>query len=221
MFWRTILPSLAFTVVLGAVMFAVAGRFDWPGGYAFLAAMGGGGAVMEGWLTLADPALFKERHNHKQKKPPYDRVLLPVLFVLFPLWLVYMALQVRIYGIAEMPRWANYAGAVAVFLGFVGNISVFRANRFATAIVKVQASQTVSDKGPYAIVRHPMYGLGVLVYFAIPVALGCWEGLAGAALMALLLAMRVLFEEAQLKRELQGYDAYMTKVRYRLVPYLW
>lgn len=218
---RTLLRSLAFTVVLGAVLFAAAGRLDWPGGYAFLVAMGAGVLAMESWLALFDPALLRERRNHKQKKPLYDRILLPVLFVLFPVWLIFMAIDIRIYGIAEMPRWANYAGAVVVFLAFFGNIAVFRANRFATAIVKVQEAQTVSDRGPYGIVRHPMYGLGVLAYFAIPFALGSWVGLAGAPLLALPLAIRVLFEEAQLKRELAGYRDYMTKVRYRLIPFIW
>jgi protein-S-isoprenylcysteine O-methyltransferase Ste14 len=221
MFWRTVLRSLIFFAVLGAVLFTAAGRLDWPGGYAFLAAMGTGVLVMEGWLALFDPALLKERRNHKQAKPLYDRILLPLLFMLFPVWLITMAIDIRIYGIAQMPRWANYAGAVVVFLAFVGNIAVFRANRFATAIVKVQETQTVSDRGPYRIVRHPMYGLGVLTYFAIPFALGSWVGLAGAPFLALLLAIRVVFEEGQLKRELAGYEAYMGKVRYRLVPYVW
>lgn len=218
---RTLLRTLAFTIVLGAVLFAAAGRLDWPGGYAFLAAMGAGVLAMEGWLALFDPALLRERRNHEQKKPLYDRILLPVLFVLFPLWLITMAIDIRIYGIAEMPRWANYAGAVVVFLAFLGNIAVFRANRFATAIVKVQEAQTVSDRGPYRIVRHPMYSLGVLTYFAIPFALGSWVGLAGAPFLALPFAIRVLFEEAQLKRELAGYRDYMTKVRYRLIPLIW
>lgn len=221
MFWRTVLRSVAFMAVLGAVLFAVAGRLDWPGGYAFLCGMGGGVLVMESWLALADPALLKERHNHKQSKPPYDRLLLPLLFVLFPLWLITMAIDVRVYGIAQMPRWANYAGAALVFLAFAGNVAVFRANRFASAIVKVQERQTVSDKGPYRIVRHPMYALGVLAYCAIPFALGSWVGLAGVPLLALPLAVRALFEERTLRRELPGYQAYTAKVRYRLVPYVW
>ena len=218
---RALLRTIAITVVLGAVLFAAAGRFDWPGGYAFLAAMGAGGLAMEAWLALFNPALLRERRNHKQKKPLFDRILLPAIFVLFPIWLIAMAIAIRIYGIAQMPRWANYAGAVVVFLAFCGNIAVFRANRFATSIVKVQEAQTVSDRGPYRIVRHPMYGLGVLAYFAIPFTLGSWVGLAGAPVLALLFAIRVLFEEAQLQRELAGYRDYMTKVRYRLVPFIW
>jgi protein-S-isoprenylcysteine O-methyltransferase Ste14 len=35
------------------------------------------------------------------------------------------------------------------------------------------------------------------------------------------LAVRSVFEERFLKRELKGYDAYREKVRYRLIPFVW
>jgi hypothetical protein len=35
------------------------------------------------------------------------------------------------------------------------------------------------------------------------------------------LVLRILVEERFLRRELKGYDAYMKRVRYRLVPYVW
>jgi protein-S-isoprenylcysteine O-methyltransferase Ste14 len=36
-----------------------------------------------------------------------------------------------------------------------------------------------------------------------------------------LLAVRIVFEEQFLRRELPGYKAYTEKVRYRLVPFVW
>jgi protein-S-isoprenylcysteine O-methyltransferase Ste14 len=36
-----------------------------------------------------------------------------------------------------------------------------------------------------------------------------------------LLAVRILFEERFLKRELKGYKASTGRVRYRLIPWLW
>jgi protein-S-isoprenylcysteine O-methyltransferase Ste14 len=35
------------------------------------------------------------------------------------------------------------------------------------------------------------------------------------------LAVRSVFEEQFLKRELQDYGAYMRKVRWRLIPFVW
>ena len=36
-----------------------------------------------------------------------------------------------------------------------------------------------------------------------------------------LLAVRIVFEERFLREELQGYDSYTEKVRYRLIPFVW
>jgi protein-S-isoprenylcysteine O-methyltransferase Ste14 len=48
-------------------------------------------------------------------------------------------------------------------------------------------------------------------------ALGLVPGLA----LVVLLAARIVGEEKLLARELDGYDAYRAKVRYRLVPGVW
>ena len=46
-----------------------------------------------------------------------------------------------------------------------------------------------------------------------------------AALLAIipigLLTVRILFEERSLRRELKGYDAYMGRARWRLIPLFW
>jgi protein-S-isoprenylcysteine O-methyltransferase Ste14 len=51
--------------------------------------------------------------------------------------------------------------------------------------------------------------------------LGSWWGLAGAALLILVMAMRAVLEERALHAELDGYADYAARVRYRLVPRLW
>jgi protein-S-isoprenylcysteine O-methyltransferase Ste14 len=51
--------------------------------------------------------------------------------------------------------------------------------------------------------------------------LGSWYGLAGAAIMAAMLAMRAVLEERMLADELPGYRDYAARVRYRLAPGVW
>jgi protein-S-isoprenylcysteine O-methyltransferase Ste14 len=52
-----------------------------------------------------------------------------------------------------------------------------------------------------------------------------WLESYAAALLAIIpiavLAVRSVFEERFLKRQLKGYDAYTEKVRYRLIPFVW
>jgi protein-S-isoprenylcysteine O-methyltransferase Ste14 len=79
----------------------------------------------------------------------------------------------------------------------------------------------VISSGPYALVRHPMYFGGLLMFLGMPVALGSWWGLPGLIVMMPALLWRLLDEEKFLVERLQGYSEYRNKVRYRLVPFLW
>jgi Phospholipid methyltransferase len=75
--------------------------------------------------------------------------------------------------------------------------------------------------GLYGIVRHPMYA-GFVPFI---VGMSLWLESYAAAVLASVpigtLALRIPVEEQFLRRELQGYDAYMERVRYRLIPFLW
>src|SRR6266480_5732011 len=85
-----------------------------------------------------------------------------------------------------------------------------KVNPFAVPVVRLQEEihQRVIDTGSYAVVRHPMYA-----GFA-PMVIGpaLWLESSAAALIAILpiavLAVRSVFEERFLKRELEGYKAY-------------
>ena len=90
-------------------------------------------------------------------------------------------------------------------------------------MVKIQKERghRVVSSGPYAYVRHPMYAGALGFLIGAPLLLGSWWGLAGALLLVLAMAIRAVLEERALKAELDGYEDYAVRVRYRLVPYLW
>lgn len=221
---KAVLHTVIVTGVMGALLFYLAGTVDWPGAVLFLAAMGTGGLIMNLWLIRSDPGLYRERTNWRGRdKPLFERILLPLLNLVFFLWLAAMALDVRWHGTAQMPPWVNLAGGVVILAGFLANLRVFKANTFAAAIVRVQTERghKVVTGGPYALVRHPLYGIACVIYLAVPFALGSWRGLMGAPLPILVMAVRALAEERLLKRRLDGYEDYMKKTPYRFVPFVW
>jgi protein-S-isoprenylcysteine O-methyltransferase Ste14 len=220
---KAILRAVIVIALMGALLFLLAGTTNWLGAKLFLAAMGGGGLTMELWLAWADPALLKERTSRRTDKPKFERILLPLLNVLFFAWLAAMALDMRWHGTAQIPAWINFVGAAVILLGFLANLRVFRENTFAASIVRVQKERghKVVTTGPYALVRHPLYGIGCFVYLAIPFTLGSWRGVAAVPVMILVMALRALAEERLLQRQLEGYEDYMAKVRYRFVPFVW
>jgi protein-S-isoprenylcysteine O-methyltransferase Ste14 len=66
-----------------------------------------------------------------------------------------------------------------------------------------------------------MYAGLVLVSVGVPLWLGSYAATVAAAVPILSVAVRIIFEERFLGRELPGYAAYTQKVRYRLVPFVW
>jgi protein-S-isoprenylcysteine O-methyltransferase Ste14 len=52
----------------------------------------------------------------------------------------------------------------------------------------------------------------------MPLLLGSWWGLIGSAFFVVGVSFRSIGEEHTLKRELEGYGDYMSRVRYRLIP---
>src|SRR5262245_57885664 len=62
----------------------------------------------------------------------------------------------------------------AITLGIIGSVWAYRVNKFAEPRVRIQTERghVVSDTGPYAIVRHPIYVAGFLLVVGMPLALG-------------------------------------------------
>lgn len=113
-------------------------------------------------------------------------------------------------------------GALGIAISMYFNYLTFRANTFAASVVKIQKErkQVVISTGPYAYVRHPMYTGAVFYFFGTPLVLGSWYGLIFSFLLSVLLAYRAYLEEQILRKELEGYGAYMKQVPYRLIPYI-
>ena len=88
-------------------------------------------------------------------------------------------------------------------------------------VVEVQENQTVIDTGLYGIVRHPMYFATVLMFNAMPLILGSWISFVVFLVYPILIAKRIRNEEDVLENGLDGYKEYKSKVKYRLIPFIW
>lgn len=81
--------------------------------------------------------------------------------------------------------------------------------------------QRVVDTGVYGVVRHPFY-TGLLAFF---VGLVLWLGSYPAAIacgsLAFILVVRIAIEERYLRRNLDGYKSYRTRVRWKILPYIY
>lgn len=222
-----LIAGIVFNVVFYALLlFAPAGTLHWWRAWVFLAVtvVVMAVAIFSLWPDSAD--LFSQRAKGVIQKgqPLWDRILVVMLVLSYVGQIVFIPLDVfRFHLLPKPSNLVSLFGLALYVAGWWIMTLVMKANPFAVTVVRLQEErhQRVIDTGVYAIVRHPMYS-----GFA-PMAIGpaLWLQSYVAALLAVIpiavLAVRSVFEERFLKRELKGYEAYTEKVRYRLIPFVW
>ena len=225
MTFQLVLRSALWIAFMAAVLFIAAGNWGWIEGWAFIGIFTGGSIAFCAWLMRTDPELLKQRMGMVVQKDQarWDQIFMGSVVIGWNVWLALMALDSERYHLSHVPAWLEAVGGLLIVAGFFSTVPVFRANTFAAPVVRVQEErgQRVIDTGPYALVRHPMYAAAMLYLIGLPLLLGSWYGLLGMVAIAGAISWRATREEETLKRELPGYGAYMERVRWRLVPYLW
>jgi len=90
-------------------------------------------------------------------------------------------------------------------------------------MVRLQTDRNhrVATSGPYKFVRHPGYVGYIIIFLAIPLALGSLWTLNFSVIITILLIIRTYLEDKTLKKELKGYTEYSELVKYKLIPFIW
>jgi protein-S-isoprenylcysteine O-methyltransferase Ste14 len=222
---RMLVQTVVWLGITGALLFISAGTLDWPQAWILLAELGGLGLLSGFVIGQHDPALLRERMSGpiQKEQKSWDKVLISIFFALWMSQYVLNGLDAVRFHWSDVPLWLQVVGGLGIAFGFYAFHVVMMTNTFAAPVVKIQSERKhqVISTGPYAYVRHPMYAGAVLMILGTPLLLGSWYGIIVAAVLLALLALRAVKEENTLKAELEGYDAYAARVRYRLVPGIW
>ena len=215
---------VGFFVLFALALFLPAGTMAWLAGWIFLGLFFSFFLLTNLWLARHNPGLLQERTRlGTSDQQGWDKVLFPLLLVAPFAWLVFMSLDAVRFHWSPLPVWLQAAGAVILLCSFYLLFLTFRENSYLSTVVRVQADRghTVVSTGPYHFVRHPMYA-GMLVFMiGTSLLLGSGYGLVVGLIFILMVARRAVLEEHTLQEALPGYRAYMTQVKYRLVPYVW
>lgn len=208
-----------FIPVMMLVLFVPAGTLAYWQGWIYLLVLLVPALAIFPWLLKNSPDLLANRMRMREKNTTQQ-------WVVSLSWLFLVAAYV-VPGLDYRWGWSNtswpvvIAADVLVVASYLFVLWVFRVNRFASRVVEVTQAQRVIDTGPYAWMRHPMYTGAIVMYLASPIALGSYWAVLPALLIVPILVVRIIDEEATLRRELPGYAAYMEHVRYRLLPGVW
>jgi protein-S-isoprenylcysteine O-methyltransferase Ste14 len=219
---RAWISLAALVAVMGAALFAAAGTARYWQGWAYLAVFTVQAALVTLYLLRKDPALLERRMRGgpAAEQRPAQRIIMLFGSLGFVAVLLVPGLDHR-FGWSHVPIPVVVAGDVLVAIGFYLIFLVYRENTYTAATVEVAAGQKVISTGPYALVRHPMYGSGAVYLLATPLALGSYWGFVPIAIMLPFLIWRLFDEERLLSAELPGYADYQKRVRYRMIPHVW
>lgn len=219
---QTVLSGLFSLLLLGVTLFWPAGTFHYWQAWVFIAVFLATTMIPSIGLAIRDPAALQRRLHGgptAETRIVQKIVIWAVTGSAFAAF-VLSAFDHR-FGWSSVPTAVVILGNVLVAVGILFAEAVVFQNGFAGASIQVEDEQPLVSTGLYGLVRHPMYFGAVLMMFGTPLALGSYWALLVSIVSIPIFGVRIADEEKMLRAELDGYDAYTQKVRYRLVPYVW
>ena len=211
-----LLPGIIF---VAAFVFIPAGTINYWQGWLFLLTLFIPMFCVMFYMIKFQRKLLEKRLLVKEKREEQTFIQIINTFI-FMAAMIIAGLDHR-FGWTNVPVRVVIAADIAMLAGYVFFIRIMLYNEYASRIIEVQKGQKVIDTGPYAVIRHPMYAAGILMYLFIPMVLGSFWGMIPLLFIPIMLIFRLLDEEKALIKGLKGYKRYMRKVRYRLVPWVW
>jgi protein-S-isoprenylcysteine O-methyltransferase Ste14 len=211
------------TAIFAAMLLIPAGTLEWPRAWIFLAVV----AVAATVSILAIPEdLLNERYKPgiQKSQPLADKLILVAFISSFVATIVLIPLDVFRFHLMDPPPMAlSVLGLIMFATGWWLISMAMIENAFAAPVVKLQKErgQHVIDSGPYRIVRHPMYSSVIPLLVGMALWFGSYAAAIASIVPTALIAVRIMFEERFLCRELPGYAEYAARTRFRLVPFVW
>ena len=220
---RYVLGRVFSTALFGLLLFAAAGRLDWPRAWVYLGVVLLGELLTAAILAAANPEILERRGRMGAGTKSYDRVFVALWLVLAFATPVVAGLEVGRSGNALVPLAGMYVGLVVMILAYLFGAWAMAVNEHFELLVRIQTDRghRVVSSGPYRIVRHPGYLAAIVGSLAAPLILGSLWAFAPVVAGALLFTARTALEDRTLRQELAGYPEYASRTRFRLLPGIW
>ena len=221
---RLALRLLAAFLVMSAAFFGSAGTVAWFEAWLYMAIQFSFWAVTGLWLKKHNPQLLKDRMVFlKGETRGWDRIIIIVSTILFVPYLLLPGFDAVRYQWSSVPLPVSVAGFAGVIVSLLLFFAVLRENTYLSRFVEIQKEKghKVITTGPYRYVRHPMYAGLIVLLYSLPLALGSLWTLVPASVLTVIFVIRTYLEDQTLREELEGYQAYSARVKYRLLPGIW
>ena len=206
-------------ILVGLLIFIPAGSINFTKGWLFMGLLFIPMFILGIILMIFNPKLLERRLNAKEKENNQKIVLL-LSGIVFILGFIICGLNYR-FNWFRMPYRLTYIFSIMFLIFYFLYCEILRENPFLNRTIEVRKDDKVVDTGFYAVVRHPMYSITLMLFLLIPLVLGSIHAFFIFLLFPIIFIKRIINEEKVLEKDLKGYIEYKKKVKYRLIPYIW
>lgn len=219
LFIQAIIKFLFGFVLIGLLIFLPAGTLSFFNGWLFMGILFVPMFIAGIVMMFKNPDLLKSRLDAKEKQREQS-IVIKLSGLMFLAGFIVAGLDFR-FGWLTLPKGVVIGAAIVFLAAYILYAEVLRENTYLSRTIEVQENQKVIDTGLYGIVRHPMYGVTLLLFLSMPLVLGSIYSFIIFLSYPFIIAKRIKGEEEFLEKELDGYREYKQKVRYRLIPFIW
>ena len=210
----------------GALLLIPAGTWQWTEANQFLYCYGFLTLVSTVFLAIKAPRSLEARMElpMNESQPLSDRIATTFLLVFLVGWFVFIPIDIFHLKLLAPPQHSiSILGGAASLLGYGIMLTALYQNEFATPVVRDQSDRghELRDTGLYGLVRHPFYTGFISFCAGMALWLQSYAALIAGLLPITALIGRIYAEEKILQETLPGYKEYMSRTRYRIIPFIW
>lgn len=216
---QALVKFIAGIVLISMLLFLPAGSFAYWQGWVLIGVLFIPMFIAGIIMLIKSPDLLRKRLNAKEKENE-QKTVVALSGLLFITSFITAGLSWR-FDWWIMPDWSIWVSAVVFIVSYLIYAEVLRENEYLSRTIEVQEGQKVIDTGLYGIVRHPMYMATVLLFLSMPLVLGCPVSFFIMLGYIPLIGKRIRNEEKVMENSLEGYKEYKTRVRYKMIPFVW
>ena len=206
-------------ILLALLLFIPAGTLKWFNAWLLMGLLFIPMFIAGLVMYFKAPDLLRSRLKAKESESAQRKVI-GASAIMFILVFVLAGLNYRFHWHQASNKFVAI-GVVIFILSYLLFGEVLRENAFLSRTIEVQENQKVVDTGLYGVVRHPMYVAVIFLFLSMPLILNSVFSLFVMLSIIPILVKRIKNEEEVLEKELVGYKEYKTKVKYRLIPFIY
>lgn len=223
---RALIGFLIYVLLVPALLFIAAGTVNWPMAWVYVALFLASTLGSRGVVLKRNPDTLRERAQFRSAEgvKAWDRTLVLLVGLLGPAASALVAgLDRRWEWSASVPLAIQILATLLVAAGYGLAVWAMIENRYFSSVARIQKErgQRVVTTGPYRFVRHPSYAGAIVASLALPIMLETLWALIPALGMVGAVVLRTELEDRMLREELDGYQGYAERTRYRLLPGVW